>query len=109
MVNGCLYAWGANSGTGEVSAKETALGLWFADLPTTVLLAGAEIEFILNCELEQHEVDALERPCGHGGIRNDQSANWSFTMVGEKMRLHFSTPFTNNNRNSQQNTPEEYH
>ena len=50
MVNGCLYAWAANTGTGEVSAKETALGLWFADLPTTVLLAGAEIEFILNCE-----------------------------------------------------------
>jgi len=25
------------------------------------------------------------------------------------VRLHFSTPFTNNNRNSQQNTPEEYH
>jgi hypothetical protein len=26
----------------------------------------------------------------------------------EKMRLHFSTPFENNNRNSQKNTPEEY-
>ncbi len=26
-----------------------------------------------------------------------------------RKRLHFSTPFTNNNRNSQQNTPEEYH
>jgi NAD(P)-dependent dehydrogenase (short-subunit alcohol dehydrogenase family) len=25
------------------------------------------------------------------------------------MRLHFSTPFTNNNRNSDQNTAEEYH
>jgi hypothetical protein len=23
-------------------------------------------------------VDALERRCGHGGIRNDQSANWSY-------------------------------
>src|SRR4029077_10090353 len=30
-------------------------------------------------KLEQHEVDALERRCGHGGIRNDQSANWSLS------------------------------
>jgi hypothetical protein len=29
--------------------------------------------------------------------------------AGHSKRLHFSTPFTNNNRNSQQNTPEEYH
>jgi hypothetical protein len=29
-------------------------------------------------------------------------------LVARK-RLHFSTPFTNNYRNSQQNTPEEYH
>ena len=30
-------------------------------------------------KLEQHEVDAVERRCGHGGIRNDQSANWSLS------------------------------
>ena len=24
-------------------------------------------------------MDALERRCGHGGIRNDQSANWSLS------------------------------
>src|SRR5580704_2592746 len=29
-------------------------------------------------KLEQHEVDALERRCGHGGIQNDQSTNWFF-------------------------------
>ncbi|MEO6870622.1 MAG: glucoamylase, partial [Chthoniobacterales bacterium] len=39
----------AGGAGGEVSASETALGVWFADLPTSALPAGTQIEFVLSC------------------------------------------------------------
>jgi hypothetical protein len=41
---------------GEVTAARTALGLWFADLPTSELPAGAEIEFALSCD-KKHDAE----------------------------------------------------
>ena len=41
-----IVRWSATGGAaGEVTATETALGLWFADLPTNKLPAGTQIEF----------------------------------------------------------------
>jgi glucoamylase len=57
--------WRLNDGsTGDVTASETALGLWFADLPTAKLSAGAEIEFTLlrgeKQDGERHRVAIFE-------------------------------------------------
>jgi glucoamylase len=56
--------WRASSGAGgEVTANETALGLWFADLPIAKASAGTEIEFTLHCggqEEERHRVSVIE-------------------------------------------------
>ncbi|MBA3650790.1 MAG: glucoamylase [Chthoniobacterales bacterium] len=46
-----MIYWGATGGAaGDVTASETAFGLWFADLPTTELPPGAVIEFTWLCE-----------------------------------------------------------
>ncbi|HSU85497.1 MAG TPA: glycoside hydrolase family 15 protein [Chthoniobacterales bacterium] len=56
--------WRASSDEGgEVTANETALGLWFADLPIAKAPAGTEIEFTLHCggeEEERHRVSVIE-------------------------------------------------
>jgi glucoamylase len=50
---------------GEVTAKETALGLWFADLPSAKLPAGTEIEFTMHCQekegAEVHRVGIIDQ------------------------------------------------
>jgi glucoamylase len=49
--------WSATGcAAGEVTAAETALGLWFADLPTNKLPAGTQIEFALTCD-EKHDAE----------------------------------------------------
>jgi glucoamylase len=49
--------WSATGGAaGEVTATETALGVWFADLPTNKLPAGTQIEFALPCD-EKHDAE----------------------------------------------------
>ena len=46
--------WRETGGTGgEVTASETSLGVWFADLPTRTLSAGTQIEFALPCAEKQ--------------------------------------------------------
>ncbi len=55
--------WSTSDGmAGDITARETAFGLWYADLPTTKLPAGAAIEFILECEKkdERHRVEIIE-------------------------------------------------
>src|SRR5260370_15619990 len=42
-----IYWRASDGGTGDVTASKTALGLWFADLPTAKLPVRAEIEFTL--------------------------------------------------------------
>ncbi|MEO5717412.1 MAG: glycoside hydrolase family 15 protein, partial [Chthoniobacterales bacterium] len=39
----------AGGAGGEVTASETSLGVWFADLPTSEMPAGTQIEFTLQC------------------------------------------------------------
>jgi glucoamylase len=47
-ASGAMIYWRASDGgTGDVTASKTALGLWFADLPTAKLPVRAEIEFTL--------------------------------------------------------------
>jgi len=43
--------WSEGSGAaGEIATKETAFGLWYADLPVSKMAAGSEIEFTLHGE-----------------------------------------------------------
>ncbi len=55
-----VIQWRVTGGpVGEVTARESGLGLWFADLPSAKFPAGAEIEFVLDCgeaETELHRV-----------------------------------------------------
>lgn len=52
--------WRVDGGpAGQLTARESSLGLWFADLPSAKFLAGAQIEFVLRCgesETELHRV-----------------------------------------------------
>ncbi|MBA3833637.1 MAG: glucoamylase [Chthoniobacterales bacterium] len=57
--------WRVDESTaGEMTAKETAFGLWYADLPTTTLSVGGAIEFTLaggeNQTRETHRVAIAE-------------------------------------------------
>ena len=46
--------WSASDGAaGDVATNETALGLFFADLPTPRFAAGTEIQFVVPCEEKQ--------------------------------------------------------
>ena len=46
--------WSASDGAaGEAAMNEIAFGLFFADLPTTRLAAGTEIQFVAPCEEKQ--------------------------------------------------------
>ena len=59
-----IVRWSATGGAGgEVTATETALGLWFADLPTSKLPAGTTIQFRLPCDekydTERHRVAVI--------------------------------------------------
>ena len=60
VASPAVIRWSATGGAaGDVSANETSLGLWFADLPTGELPAGGEIEFIWHCA-DEHDY-ALHR------------------------------------------------
>ncbi len=63
--------WGvADEAGGDVTAQETGLGCWFADLPTAALPAGAEVRFRLICDGnsgdEEHCVAVSARPSALG-------------------------------------------
>jgi glucoamylase len=64
-ANRAMIYWRASDGcTGDVTASKTALGLWFADLPTARLPVRAEIEFTLlsgeKQDGEHHRVAIIE-------------------------------------------------
>ncbi len=59
--------WSTGDGaSGNITASETAFGLWYADLPTTELPAGAAVEFFLDGENkeERHRVEIGKRVIG---------------------------------------------
>jgi glucoamylase len=55
-----VVPWRASDGAaGEVTASKTALGLWFADLPTAGFPEGTEIEFLLPCRQQEAELQRI--------------------------------------------------